>query len=128
MERGDPVPPDPNGIVAWMTVRNLAKAIAEDVYKRPYITIGFTALVTMVPLAVTSTAGMIRRLGGKRWNQLHRLVYLTACLGVVHYLWLVKADIRRPVTYGVVVGVLLTFRIIWSRMHAKPVVAARART
>ena len=71
---------------------------------------GFTAWSTMVPLALTSTAGMIRRLGGKRWNRLHKLVYLTGILGVVHYWWLVKADVSRPLAYGVVVGVLLVLR------------------
>ena len=57
----------PDGILAWSTVRNLAKSVGEDIYKRPYITVGFTALMTLVPLAATSTAGMIRRLGGRRW-------------------------------------------------------------
>ena len=70
----------PDGIVSWTTVRNLLKSIGGDIYQRPFITIGFTALVLMVPLAITSTAGMIRRLGGRRWNQLHRLVYVTAIL------------------------------------------------
>ena len=110
----------PNGIVAWTTVRNLAKSVGEDIYKRPFITVGFTTWLTMVPLALTSTAGMIRRLGGKRWNQLHRLVYATGVLGVLHYWWLVKADVHRPYTYGAVVVVLLGFRIVWARMR-KPV-------
>jgi sulfoxide reductase heme-binding subunit YedZ len=108
----------PDGIVALSTVGNLMKSIGEDVYKRPYITVGFTAFILMVPLAVTSTAGMIRRLGGKRWNQLHRLVYLTGMLGVLHYYWLVKADVSRPVIYGIVVGALLAFRVWWSRTKA----------
>jgi sulfoxide reductase heme-binding subunit YedZ len=116
----------PNGIVALTTVRNLANAIAEDVYKRPYITVGFTALMTMVPLALTSTAGMIRRLGGRRWNQLHRLIYVTGCLAVIHYWWLVKADIRRPLIYGVVVGSLLAFRIAWARRKTATTRVARA--
>jgi len=107
----------PNGIVAWTTVENLAKAVWDDVYKRPFITVGFTALVSMVPLAVTSTAGMIRRLGGRRWNQLHRIIYFTAVLGVVHYWWLVKADIRRPLAYGAVVACLLVFRFYWARLR-----------
>jgi methionine sulfoxide reductase heme-binding subunit len=110
----------PNGIVAWTTVSNLAKSVGEDIYKRPYITVGFTALMTMVPLAATSTAGMIRRLGGRRWNLLHRLVYATGVLGVIHYWWLVKSDIQRPLAYGVVVGLLLGFRIYWSRWRTKP--------
>ena len=116
----------PDGIVAWTTVRNLAASVVEDIGKRPFITIGFTAWSTMVPLALTSTAGMIRRLGGRRWNLLHRLVYATAMLGVVHYWWLVKADISRPMTYGLIVGVLLAIRIYWSRTRAVASVPARA--
>jgi sulfoxide reductase heme-binding subunit YedZ len=103
----------PDGFVAWSTLRNLAASVAEDVYKRPFITVGFTALMLMLPLAVTSTAGMIRRLGGKRWNRLHRLVYVSAIAGVVHYWWLVKADVSRPQIYALVVGLLLAFRLWW---------------
>jgi len=113
----------PDGIVAWTTLRNLVASVGEDIYKRPYITVGFTALMTMVPLAATSTAGMIRRLGGRRWNRLHRLVYATGVLAVVHYWWLVKADIQRPLAYGVVVALLLGFRIYWSRWRTKPAAA-----
>ena len=102
----------PDGIVSWTTVRNLVTSIGGDIYKRPFITVGFTAFVLMVPLAVTSTAGMIRRLGGRRWQLLHRLVYVTAIGGVVHYWWLVKADIRRPQIYGAVVAILLGFRLV----------------
>jgi len=108
----------PDGIVAWSTVTNLAKSVSEDIYKRPFITIGFTALTLMLPLAVTSTAGMIRRLGGKRWQALHRLIYGTAIAAVIHYWWLVKADIRSPQRYALIVGVLLVFRVVWSRFHA----------
>jgi methionine sulfoxide reductase heme-binding subunit len=104
----------PDGIVAWSTVVNLAKSVGEDIYKRPFITVGFTAWSTMVPLAATSTAGMIRRLGGRRWNLLHRLIYLTATAGVVHYWWLVKADVSRPLAYGAVVALLLGFRVYWT--------------
>jgi methionine sulfoxide reductase heme-binding subunit len=85
-------------------------AIAKDIIKRPYITVGFTAFVLMIPLAITSTTGMIRRLG-KRWQQLHYLVYGIAILGVVHFYWLVKADIRRPVQYGSVLALLLGYRL-----------------
>ena len=85
-------------------------AIAKDIFKRPYITVGFSALVLMIPLAVTSSAAMIRRLG-KRWQQLHYLVYGIAILGVLHFYWLVKADIRRPVQYGAVLALLLGFRL-----------------
>jgi len=86
-------------------------AIVKDVLKRPYITVGFTALVLMIPLAVTSTAGMIRRLG-KHWQQLHYLVYAIAILGVVHFYWLVKADISRPAQYGAVLALLLGYRLV----------------
>ncbi|MCX6552399.1 MAG: sulfoxide reductase heme-binding subunit YedZ [Acidobacteria bacterium] len=85
-------------------------AIVKDVYKRPFITAGATAFLVMVPLAVTSTAGMIRRLGGKTWRRVHRLVYLSATAGVVHYWWLVKADIRQPRNYAVLLAVLLGYR------------------
>ena len=109
----------PDGFIAWSTVRNLARSVGEDIYKRPFITIGFTAWTTMVPLAATSTAGMIRRLGGRNWNLVHRLVYATVALGVTHYWWLVKADISRPRIYAVVVGLLLAFRVYWSRLRAR---------
>jgi sulfoxide reductase heme-binding subunit YedZ len=86
-------------------------AIIKDIMKRPYVTAGFTAFVLMLPLAITSTAGMIRRLG-KRWQPLHRLVYVVAAAGVIHFYWLVKADIRRPVQYGTALAVLLSYRLI----------------
>jgi len=90
--------------------------ILADVVKRKYITVGFTAFVLLIPLAVTSTAGWIRRLGGKRWQALHRLIYFSAILGVIHYSWLVKADIREPLEYGAILAVLLAYRvIIWLR-------------
>jgi methionine sulfoxide reductase heme-binding subunit len=79
--------------------------------KRPFITVGFTAFVLLIPLAVTSTAGWIRRLGGKNWQRLHRLIYLTAIGGVVHYIWLVKADLRKPLEYGFVLSLLLLYRV-----------------
>jgi methionine sulfoxide reductase heme-binding subunit len=107
-----------NGVVAWTTLTSLTSAVWDDISKRPYITVGFTAWATMVPLTITSTAGMIRRLGGKRWTRLHTAVYATAVLGVVHYWWLVKADVRRPLAYAAVVALLLTFRVYWKRAHA----------
>ena len=108
----------PNGFIAWTTLADLARAVWDDIAKRPYITVGFAAWATMAPLAVTSTAGMIRRIGGKRWSRLHTVVYVTAVLGVVHYWWLVKADIRRPVAYAAVVALLLAFRAYWKQMRA----------
>jgi methionine sulfoxide reductase heme-binding subunit len=89
--------------------------VREDVLERPYITAGFTAFVLMIPLAVTSTRGMIRRLGGKRWQRLHRLVYASAVLGVVHFLWSVKADVREPLVFAGVLAVLLALRLPWTR-------------
>ena len=100
----------PNGIVSSTTAVALAKSVGEDVYKRPFITIGFTAWLMMLPLAITSTAGWIRRLGGRNWNRLHKLVYATGALAVLHYWWLVRSDVRRPVAYATVVLVLLAFR------------------
>ena len=84
----------------------------EDIVKRPYITVGFTAFVLMIPLAVTSTKGWIRRLGGKRWNLLHRLVYVSAALGVLHYWWTVKLDVTNPMIYAAIVAVLLGWRAV----------------
>jgi len=108
----------PDGMLAWSTARNLARSVSDDIYKRPFITVGFTAWTTMVPLAATSTAGMIRRLGGRAWNRLHRLVYATASLGVIHYWWLVKADVSRPIAYGIVVCGLLAFRAFYATRRA----------
>ncbi len=90
--------------------------ILKDVAKRPFITAGFTGFVLLIPLAVTSTQGWIRRLGGRRWQLLHRLIYVSAFAGVVHYYWLVKSDVRLPLLYGGILAVLLLFRIItWLR-------------
>jgi methionine sulfoxide reductase heme-binding subunit len=105
----------PQGIVSMDTARRLSASIGEDVYKRPFITVGFTAFVLMLPLALTSTSGMIRRLGGRRWQALHRLVYVSAIAGVTHYWWLVKSDIRPPLMYALIVGLLLSFRLAWAR-------------
>jgi sulfoxide reductase heme-binding subunit YedZ len=81
-----------------------------DIAKRKFITAGMTAFALMVPLAFTSTSGWIRRMGGKRWQKLHRLIYLSATAGVIHFLWLVKADKSRPIAYGSVLAILLLFR------------------
>jgi sulfoxide reductase heme-binding subunit YedZ len=83
-----------------------------DIAKRKFITVGFAAFLLLIPLAVTSTTGWIRRLGGKRWQALHRLIYISAIAGVIHYLWLVKADIRKPLIYGAILAVLLLYRIV----------------
>src|SRR5437879_8402421 len=84
-----------------------------DVYKRTFITAGFTAFVLLIPLAATSTSGMIRRLGGRRWQVLHRLTYIRAIAGVTHYYWLVKSDETVPLRFAGVVAVLLGYRVIF---------------
>ena len=98
-----------------------------DIAKRPYITVGFTAFVLMIPLAITSTTGWIRRLGGKRWQWLHRLVYASAIAGVVHYYWLVKSDIRQPLLYGFLVALLLGFRAVAALVSRRPAAVSRER-
>jgi len=84
--------------------------LLEDVMKRPYITVGFAAFLMLLALAVTSTRASIRRLG-RRWQQLHRLVYVAALLGVVHFYWQVKADTREPLVYGAILALLLVARV-----------------
>ena len=95
-----------------------ASGLGADLIKRPYITAGFTAFVLMIPLAVTSTTGWIRRMGGKKWNLLHRLIYITALAAVLHYFWKVKLDATNPIYYGVVVVFLLGFRV-WRNVARK---------
>jgi len=94
-------------------------SIYKDVIKRPFITIGFTAFILLIPLAATSTNAMIKRLGGKRWQLLHRLVYLVAIFGVLHYWWLVKKDITQPVIYAAILTILLGYRVVMGRFKTK---------
>jgi methionine sulfoxide reductase heme-binding subunit len=104
---------------AWIFLdprQNTIAAIWEDILKRRYITVGMLAFLSMLPLAITSTAGWVRRLTFKRWKQLHRLVYLAAVAAVIHYYWLVKSDIRLPLMYAAIVAVLLGYRMVsWMR-------------
>jgi methionine sulfoxide reductase heme-binding subunit len=93
--------------------------IVADVYKRPYVTAGMTAFACLVPLAVTSTRGWIRRLG-RRWAQLHRLAYVAAVAAVVHYWWLVKADVHKPLWYAAVLATLLAVRLAYALAAARP--------
>jgi methionine sulfoxide reductase heme-binding subunit len=95
----------------WLDQFFAVEDIIADVMERPFITVGFASFVLLIPLAVTSTTAMIKRLGGKWWQRLHRLVYAIAIGGVVHFLWLVKADIQQPLVYGSILGVLLTYRL-----------------
>lgn len=89
----------------------------KDVIKRPFITVGFAALVLLIPLALTSTNGMVRRLGGKRWQALHRLIYVIAPLGVLHFWWMkaAKNDLGQPLLFAIIVAVLLGARLYWYR-------------
>ncbi len=115
----------PDGIVSFTTVKRLVASSVGDIAMRPFITVGFAAFVLMIPLAITSTTGWIRRLGGKKWAALHRLVYLTAIGGVVHYWWLVKADIHRPETYAAIIAVLLGVRVYYRAKKSRPAITAR---
>jgi sulfoxide reductase heme-binding subunit YedZ len=101
-------------------------AILKDVVKRPYITVGFTAFVLLIPLAATSTNAMVRRLGARRWQALHRLVYVIATLGVIHFLWLVKKYIREPAAFGIVLAVLLGVRVMFYLRRRMPASSSRA--
>ena len=98
-------------------------SIVKDVMKRPFITVGFLAFLGMLPLALTSTAGWIRRLGGRNWQRLHRLIYVSALGGVLHYWWSVKADVQRPQIYATLIGVLLLYRlaVAYRRRTPRPV-------
>jgi sulfoxide reductase heme-binding subunit YedZ len=104
---------------AWLDQYFVLADIIKDIAKRPYITVGFACLLMLIPLAVTSTNAMIRRLGARRWQALHRLVYLVGVGGIVHFLWLVKSDLREPLIYGAILAVLLGFRL-WDRARRAP--------
>ena len=98
---------------------NLISA-AQDVARRPFILVGMTAFLLMVPLAITSTNRMVKRLGGKRWAQLHRLVYVAAIAGVIHFWMLVKSDTSLPLTFGFIVLFLLGYRVLWKYAPSHP--------
>jgi sulfoxide reductase heme-binding subunit YedZ len=110
-------------------------AILKDVVKRPFITVGFTALILLIPLAVTSTNAMVRRLGAQNWRALHRLVYPIAALGVLHFWWMVKKDVTEPVIYAAVLAILLGYRMVaylretrgprWARSTGSPPATSR---
>ncbi len=101
------------------------RSILADIAKRPYITVGFTALLMLIPLAVTSTNRMMRRLG-RRWQKLHRLIYVIAVLGVWHYYWQVKRDVREPLIYAGILAVLLGYRYVRSVRAARRVTSTSA--
>jgi sulfoxide reductase heme-binding subunit YedZ len=111
-------------IYAGLDMELSAADLVEDVVEHPYVTIGFATWLLLVPLALTSTTGWMRRLGGRRWNRLHQLTYLVAVTGTIHYLWAVKKDTLRPFTYALVFALLLGWRV-WARYRPRP--AARPR-
>jgi sulfoxide reductase heme-binding subunit YedZ len=92
--------------------------IWKDIAKRKFITVGFVAFVLLIPLAITSTDGMVKRLGFPRWKRLHRLIYVAAVLGVVHFVWRVKSDLREPAIFAVALAVLLATRAVGARLSA----------
>ena len=114
----------------WFDKSFALGVILKDVTQRRFITLGMLSWLVMLPLALTSTNAMVKRLGGKRWNRLHKLAYVAAAAGVVHYYLLVKADITKPLAFGVVLAVLLAYRVAnkylpdWTQR--KPARAAKA--
>ena len=105
-------------------------SMVKDIAKRPFITVGFTAFLLLIPLAATSTSRMVKRLGARRWQRLHRAVYVIALLGVLHFWWLVKKDIREPLLFGALLGLLLLVRLIYRMRRAdasaRPAVGSQA--
>ena len=115
----------------WLDKFFDVNAMLHDIAKRRFITAGMTAWALMLPLALTSTAGWIRRLGGRRWQMLHRLIYFSAAAGVIHFIWLVKADLRRPLTYGAILCALLGVRAaMWAlaKRRTRQTLAASVET
>jgi len=110
----------------WLDQSFSVTAMMKDVVKRPFITAGMTGFLSMLPLAITSTGGWIRRLGGRNWRRLHRLIYLAAAAGVVHYYWLVKSDVRLPLFYAGLLAPLLAWRVVEAARKKKPRPAAAA--
>ena len=111
---------------AWLDKQFDPSEMWKDIMKRWYITVGMAALLGMTPLAITSTAGWVRRMGYKRWQTLHRTVYFCGIAGVIHYYLLVKSDIRLPVMYGAILAVLLAYRVIKYARTPRRVVPRRA--
>lgn len=112
---------------AWLDQAFQLDDIIQDVIKRPFITVGFMSFLLLIPLAVTSTRGMVRRLGGRRWQQLHRLVYLAGIGGIIHFLWLVKSDLTQPLIYGALLALLLGFRVLDKARRSPGIARPRKR-
>ena len=109
----------------WLDRLFMFGDLAKDIAKRPFITVGFATFLMLTPLAITSTTGWIRRLGGKNWQRLHRLVYLAGVAAVIHYYWLVKSDIRLPLLYGAIIGALLLYRAAAALRDKPPLTLVR---
>ena len=109
--------------LSWLDLRGYWTQIFAEIVKRPYITVGFSAWLLLVPLAVTSTKGWIKRLG-RHWGRLHKLVYAVGVLAVLHFWWLVKSDIREPLLYASILAALLGWRL-WKRFSRHRTAAAR---
>jgi sulfoxide reductase heme-binding subunit YedZ len=101
-------------LMTWMWLDKFfdVREMWQDVVKRRFITVGMLAFVCLIPLAITSTNGWVRRLGFVRWQRLHRLVYFSALAGVIHYYWLVKSDVRLPLSYAAILAVLMAYRLL----------------
>jgi methionine sulfoxide reductase heme-binding subunit len=112
---------------AWLDKFFDVQEMWKDVVKRRFITVGMTGFVLMIPLAITSTSGWVRRLGFVRWQRLHRLVYFSALAGVIHYYWLVKSDVRLPLLYATILALLLGYRL-WVAKSTKRFLAANEPT
>ncbi len=113
----------------WLDQAFVWKDIVKDIGKRPFIMVGFAAFVLLIPLAVTSTNAMVKRLGARRWQWLHRTVYAIATLGVVHFWWLVKKDVAEPLAFGVGLAALFIVRLLylWWQQRRGPAVAVRSQ-
>jgi len=108
----------------WLDLYFDWNAIALDIIERPFVTVGFAAFLLLIPLAVTSNQAAIRRMGGRKWLALHRSVYAIAILGIIHYWWLVKADVLKPVLYALILLALLGARAWWRELERRRQLAA----
>ena len=116
-------------IYIWLDQFFDLTSIGKDIVKRPFITVGFGAFVLLIPLAATSTNAMVKRLGARRWQLLHRLIYLIAICGVIHFWWLVKKNINEPLTFAALLAILLLIRLAFrARKSAAPTASQKSVT
>lgn len=116
------------GIYSWLEQGFVLSAVVRDVIERPFIAVGLVAFLLMLPLALTSSHASIRRLGGRLWQSVHRLVYVVALLGVIHFWWQAKADVLEPLIYAFILGVLLGLRYYWRRSDRRKRIAAAQKS